>query len=156
FFADLFGIDGKALVFEQPLPTTEPSEIAWFDWPTNRAPTPTARDIVAVDPLHQVDAESLYSLLAPKNKGGSQIELDGLFSVEQYFANPDILSADKSTEPVWLRALLALNALWKEVGIPRVPENPLPALDPISLVPTIPAGTDKDGNRERRYAVVLL
>jgi hypothetical protein len=151
FFADLFGIDGKIIEFKQPLPTTEPSEIAWFDWPTTRAPTPTARDIVAVDPLHQVDAASLEALLAPKSTDGSAIDLDGLFSVEQYFAKPDILSADKSTEPIWLRTLLALNALWREV-----PKTPLPPLDPISLVPTIPAGTDGDGNRKRRYGIVLL
>ncbi|MHC2435917.1 hypothetical protein ACVMB0_003292 [Bradyrhizobium sp. USDA 4451] len=156
FFADLFGVDGKTidgppLMFKQPLPTTEPSEIAWFDWPTTRAPTPTARDIVAVDPLHQVDAASLEALLAPKSTDGSAIDLDGLFSAEQHFAKPDIFSADKSTEPIWLRALLALNALWGEV-----PKNPLQPLDPISLVPTIPVGTDEDGKSERRYAVALL
>jgi hypothetical protein len=156
FFADLFDIDGKALTFDQPLPTSEPSEIAWFDWPTTRAPTPTARDIVAVDPVHQADAASLEALLARKSTAGPEIELDGLFSVEQYFAKPDILSADKSAEPIWLRALLALNALWKEVHVPRVPEIPLPPLDPVSLVPTIPAGKDKDGNTERSYAVRLL
>lgn len=156
FFADLFGIDGKALVFDQPLPTAQPSEIAWFDWPTTRAPTPTARDIVTVDPVHQIDAASLDGLLASRGTDGSAIELDGLFSVEQYFAKPDTLSADKSVEPIWLRALLALNTLWKEVQVPRVPEDPLPALAPISLVPTIAAGTDKEGNIERRYAVALL
>jgi hypothetical protein len=153
FFADLFGIDGTALVFYQPLPTTEPSEIAWFDWPTTRAPTPTARDIVAVDPLHQVDAASLDVLLAPNRADRSVIELEGLFSVEQYFAKPDILSADKSAEPIWLRALLALNALWKKAQGLHV-ESKLLALDPISLVPTVRVA--QDDTNSRGYAVVLL
>lgn len=78
-----------------------------------------------------------------------------MFLVEQYFAKPDILSADKSTEPIWLRALLALNALWKEAQGPHVEGNPL-ALDPISLVPTIPLQREQDGSNSRGYAVVLL